>query len=447
MTIASFIEHLTSYFVVKQDMEDEKEIIMQIKQGVTFKGSNLWILVFAIFIASLGLNVNSTAVIIGAMLISPLMGPIIGMGLAVGINDIELLHRSARNFGIATLISVLTATVYFVITPLGEAQSELLARTAPTLYDVLIATFGGAAGILALCTKGKGNVIPGVAIATALMPPLCTAGYGLATGNLLFFLGAFYLFFINTVFISLATYLGVRLMKFHRLQFQNAAAERNSRRIITAIAIVTMIPAIIMTIHIVRKSIFDNNVSRFVHTELSLPGTQIISSTVDHENNTLNIVAVGKEISLQTEKGAQNRMKQYGIEDYRLNIIQGEKYDSILQLNSRLSQMVTTRQDEQKKLMELSSQLTQTSSRLNDYERFTSLSAEVMKEMKVLFPSVRTLSMAKVTEAQRDTTLQKNFVAAIISTDGKTRMTQEEFSRLQKWLKERSKADSLVIYR
>ena len=200
----------------KFSVENEEEIIKEISEGVSFRGSTLWVLIFAIFIASLGLNVNSTAVIIGAMLVSPLMGPIIGMGLAVGIGDLELLKRSGRNFGVATLISVLTAMVYFLITPLSDAQSELLARTTPTIYDVLIATCGGAAGFIALCTKGKSNVIPGVAIATALMPPLCTAGYGLATGHILYFLGAFYLFFINTVFISLSTYVGTRLLHFRR---------------------------------------------------------------------------------------------------------------------------------------------------------------------------------------------------------------------------------------
>ena len=185
MELYVILSKIKAHFTVMQDMEDEKEIVAQITSGVSFRGANLWVLIFAIFIASLGLNVNSTAVIIGAMLISPLMGPIIGMGLAIGINDFQLLRRAAKNFAIATVISILTATVYFLITPLGEAQSELLARTSPTIYDVLIATFGGAAGILALCTKGKGNVIPGVAIATALMPPLCTAGFGLASGRLL----------------------------------------------------------------------------------------------------------------------------------------------------------------------------------------------------------------------------------------------------------------------
>src|SRR5574344_2938798 len=288
---------IKSYFNSLPNKEDEEFTKQQINDSISFRGSTLWILIFAIFIASLGLNVNSTAVIIGAMLISPLMGPIIGMGLAMGINDLNLMRRAVKNFGVATLISVLTAMVYFLITPLGEAQSELLARTSPTIYDVLIATFGGAAGILALCTKGKGNVIPGVAIATALMPPLCTAGYGLATGHFLYFLGAFYLFFINTVFISLATYFGVRLMHFHRLEFQNPALAKKAQRVVAGIAIVTMIPATFMTVGIVRRSIFDNKLNSFVKTELSQPGTQVLSSEVDQKNQVLNIVAVGREIS------------------------------------------------------------------------------------------------------------------------------------------------------
>ena len=169
---------IKSYFNIFPDKDNEKDVITQITDGIDFQGSNLWILIFAVFIASLGLNVNSTAVIIGTMLISPLMGPIIGMGLAIGIADLDLFKESIKNYLVSTFISVVTATIYFTLSPITDAQSELLARTSPTLYDVLIALFGGAAGFLAMSTKGKNNVLPGVAIATALMPPLCTAGYG-----------------------------------------------------------------------------------------------------------------------------------------------------------------------------------------------------------------------------------------------------------------------------
>ena len=192
---------LRDRFDLGEDSALQDEVVDNIFRGVDFRGTNLWVLIFATFVASLGLNVNSTAVIIGAMLISPLMGPIMGMGLSVGINDFDLLKRSVRNFGFMVLVSILTSTLYFVVSPLSGAQSELLARTVPTTYDVLIAFFGGLAGIVAQSRRDRtSTVIPGVAIATALMPPLCTAGYGLATLQLNYFLGAFYLFFINTVF-------------------------------------------------------------------------------------------------------------------------------------------------------------------------------------------------------------------------------------------------------
>ena len=439
------LSKIKAHFVIMQDMEDEQEIVKQITSGVSFRGANLWVLIFAIFIASLGLNVNSTAVIIGAMLISPLMGPIIGMGLAMGINDLNLMRRAVKNFGVATLISVLTAMVYFLITPLGEAQSELLARTSPTIYDVLIATFGGAAGILALCTKGKGNVIPGVAIATALMPPLCTAGYGLATGHFLYFLGAFYLFFINTVFISLATYVGVRLMHFHRLEFNNQALAKKAQRMVMGIAIVTMIPATFMTIGIVRRSIFDNKVNSFVKVELSQPGTQVLSSNIDEEHQVLNIVAVGKEINNATEEAAKKRMEQYGLGKYTLNIIQGEGSDSILSLSNKLTQMNNSRDDERKKLVAMSAEIGELNSRLDSYTKYETLTQEVCSEMKALYPQVKAVSISRVSQSSRDTTAVRRFVAAIISLDDKARISPADKAKLHDWLQARIKADSLVV--
>ena len=446
MELYVILSKIKAHFTVMQDMEDEKEIVAQITSGVSFRGANLWVLIFAIFIASLGLNVNSTAVIIGAMLISPLMGPIIGMGLAIGINDFQLLRRAAKNFAIATVISILTATVYFLITPLGEAQSELLARTSPTIYDVLIATFGGAAGILALCTKGKGNVIPGVAIATALMPPLCTAGFGLASGHLLYFLGAFYLFFINTVFISLSTYLGVRLMRFHRKEFQTASAARKSRRAVMAIAILTIIPSLLMTVGIVRRSISDNNVNRFIKTELSQSGTQVISSDLDRDNQILNIVAVGREINDSTIRVAQKNLVHYSLADIKLNIIQGEKSDSAMRLSKKLSQITTSREEEKQKMVEMSAKLSETSNSLEQYTRLEQLTPDVMAEMRNLFPQVNALSLSKVAQSRRDTTATMHFVAAIISLDPKARLTPADRQRIHDWLQTRVKADSLVVY-
>ena len=263
----------SEYFDLQQNKDDENVIADSIRSGVEFKGATLWILIFAIFIASLGLNVNSTAVIIGAMLISPLMGPIVGMGLAVGIGDFALMKRSLKNYGVATLFSVITATIYFTFTPLDQVQSELLARTSPNIYDVFIALFGGLAGIVALCTKNKGNVIPGVAIATALMPPLCTAGFGLATGNWLFFIGAFYLYFINSVFISVATFLGVRMFHFSRKKFDDKQREIKVRRYLVILIVITMCPACYMTYDIVRTTFYTTSANNYINEELNFPNT------------------------------------------------------------------------------------------------------------------------------------------------------------------------------
>lgn len=445
MTIKEMIDRAGYYFNLMPDKEDEREIVEQISSGVSFRGAQLWVLIFAIFIASLGLNVNSTAVIIGAMLISPLMGPIIGMGLAVGTNDLDLLRRAAKNFGVATLISVLTATLYFLITPLSDAQSELLARTSPTLYDVLIAFCGGAAGIIALCTRGKGNVIPGVAIATALMPPLCTAGFGLATGHLFYFLGAFYLFFINTVFIALATYCGVRLLHFHRHEFQSPEKARKAHHYLMAIIVVTMLPATYMTIGIVHQHIFDNNVRRFIKTELSQRGTQIISNDIDKDSLKLRIVAVGREITESKRIGAEHRMAQYGMSGYRLNIIQGTQSDSLLMLNNELSHLSTSREHDHQQLVHLTAENTSLTQQLAEYKRLELLSEEIRQEMSTLFPQVSHFSLSQVKEVSRDTTASRSYVAAIIQATDSRHLAQIDIHKLHDWLQTRVKADSLVV--
>lgn len=442
----NFFNRIRVYLNLRPDLEEEQLVVDEITRGVSFRGANLWVLICAIFIASLGLNVNSTAVIIGAMLISPLMGPIIGMGLAIGINDLDLLKRAAKNFSVATLISVLTAMVYFFLSPLGEAQSELLARTSPTIYDVLIAFFGGAAGIIALATRGKGgNVLPGVAIATALMPPLCTAGFGLATGNLLFFLGALYLFFINTVFISLATALGVRMMKFHQHHFLTPEREKKAKHILTGIVIATTVPALWMTVNIIRTSIFESNVRRFVNYELSLPGTQVLSSSADRGEHTLRIVAVGREISDSLRQEVESRLSDYGLAGYRLTLIQGVQSDSILAKSRQLEQTLSTSASEHQKILELASENASLSQRLAEYELYEEYARELRTELAVLFPSVHTLSLSPVVEVQSDTTRTERYVAVLIGLEKGKELPSVEEEKLHSWLKARIPADSLVL--
>ena len=434
---------IKGYFNVLPDKEDEQETIHQISSGVVFHGANLWVLIFAIFIASLGLNVNSTAVIIGAMLISPLMGPIIGMGLAVGINDFALLKRAFKNYAVATVISVITATIYFALTPLNEAQSELLARTSPTLYDVLIALCGGAAGILAMATKGKGNVIPGVAIATALMPPLCTAGYGLAMGNLYYFFGAFYLFFINTVFICLATFLGVRMMKFERKHHDNHETLVRVRRYILAVVIVTMVPAVFMTVVIIRKSFFENNVRKFVKNELVFKGTQIISTDINKKNKVLSVVAVGKEIENKERDNAQIKMANYGLDGYTITIYQGTQSDSVLRLNNKLTDIASSNKANTQTMLEQSARIRQLETQLYSYTRYGQSVNDINSEMKVLFPSYYGLGLSRAAEASADSGAVKEYVLAVVKVRG--RQINAETNRLQRWLGERLKADSIKV--
>ena len=214
--VTEFLKHrVLDRFALGADAASQEEVNSNIHKGIMIRGTNLWVLIFAIFIASLGLNTNSTAVIIGAMLISPLMGPIIGMGYSMGVYDFNLLKESLRNFLFMIVVSLITSAIFFTLPLISATQSELLARTQPTTYDILIALFGGLAGMVAQTRKDRtGTVIPGVAIATALMPPLCTVGYGLATFQFRFMLGALYLFTINSIFIALASFIVTRVMKF-----------------------------------------------------------------------------------------------------------------------------------------------------------------------------------------------------------------------------------------
>ena len=434
------------HFDLRSDLEKEQVIIEEITRGVSFRGANLWVLIVAIFIASLGLNVNSTAVIIGAMLISPLMGPIIGMGLAVGINDLDLLKRALKNFSFATLISVLTAMLYFLISPLEEAQSELLARTTPTIYDVLIAFFGGAAGIIALSTRGRGgNVIPGVAIATALMPPLCTAGYGLATWQLSFFFGAFYLFFINTVFISLSTFVGVRLMGFRHHELPTPERARRARHILTVIIVATILPALLMTVNIIRTSIFENNLRHFIADELTQTGTQILSSGTDAATKELRIVAVGRTITDVQQRAASAHMAQYGLGGYKLSVIQGGASDSLLALSSQLAQRVYSQETEKQKLLELSSDNATLTQRLATYTHCEEVAEAIRPELAVLFPAVRALSLSRSVEVQCDTTATSHFVTAVFTVDKGAAWSASDARRFEAWLKTRLSGDSVVL--
>mgnify|MGYP000960823652 FL=1 len=434
---------IKSYFNVLPDKDGEKYVIKQITNGINFQGSNLWILIFAVFIASLGLNVNSTAVIIGAMLISPLMGPIIGMGLALGIADLELFKQSIKNYLISTFISVVTATIYFTLSPITDAQSELLARTSPTLYDVLIALFGGAAGFLAMSTKGRNNVVPGVAIATALMPPLCTAGYGLAVQNTSYFFGAFYLYFINTVFIAFTTCLGVRFLHFHRKQFINLEKMKRVNLYIVSIIIITILPASYMTWNIIKQSVFENNIKKFIAEELSYSGTNILSHEYDLQTKTLHVVAVGNPISADTIAKAQKTMTDYQLEGYKLKVIQGTTSDSLLILKHKKKDQLFVGDKNTSEWQELIYNNDVLKKELTSYTHYPVLANDMKDELKVICPTAKSIILSKASESFTDTTLIDNHIVAVVKTSKP--LANNNKKQLYDWLKVKVKSDSLEL--
>lgn len=352
-SISGIQRFLKGKFNLNEDSATQSEIVERIESGVVIRGTNLWVLIFATFIASIGLNVNSTAVIIGAMLISPLMGPIMGMGLALGVNDFELLKRSAKNFGFMTIIAILTSMLYFMLSPWSVAQSELLARTQPTTFDVLIAFFGGLAGIVAQTRKEKSiTVIPGVAIATALMPPLCTAGYGIATGQLSYFFGAFYLFVINTVFIAIASFVITNSMKFEKKVFVDPERGRKVKRIMATIIFITIIPSVVLGYNLTREMLFKNNVSRFVTASFNFEETRIMDYKVKYNPrpnvpNSVEVILYGKPLTKNEIEIIKAQMANFDIFNTSLLVKQGKDDPNLAStfIQSNFEQLIREKND------------------------------------------------------------------------------------------------------
>lgn len=316
-----FVRELRKLFELRSDMDEPAEIEASIVSGIKLRGTNLWILMFAIFVASIGLNVNSTAVIIGAMLISPLMGPIMGIGYGAGVDNFQLIRDSARALGVFVVLSLATSTLYFALTPLTQAQSELLARTSPNLWDVLIALFGGMAGIIGITRREWGNVIPGVAIATALMPPLCTAGYGIATGQPRFFFGAFYLFSINAIWIALSALFFTRLMRLPRKTFQVAASQTRARLLISAAVLFTVVPSVFLAINLVRDEIFKTEAIAYLTSVAKTePNLFVVQKEVDATNRAITLTVAGKKPDKATMERLFARLNEHGLDSARLDV-------------------------------------------------------------------------------------------------------------------------------
>ncbi|MCD7970195.1 MAG: TIGR00341 family protein [Alistipes sp.] len=432
---------LREKFDLDQDKARQEEVVENISKGVVFTGPNLWILIFATFIASLGLNVNSTAVVIGAMLISPLMGPIMGIGLSLGINDFELMKRSLRNFGLIVSVSIVASTVYFFISPLSHAQSELLARTSPTLYDVLIAFFGGLAGIVAQSRKDRTTlVIPGVAIATALMPPLCTAGFGIANGQWNFFVGGAYLFFINTVFIALATYIIVRFMKYHKKEFLDKSRERKVKNYMMAIIVLTLVPSIFLSYRIVRKSIFENNAERFVTTVFNFRNTQVLDYKTIYkshrENSQIDIMLIGEPLAQDVIDNISAQLPVYGLKDTELFIGQSDGNDRI-DINTLQQSYSQLLEEKNRKISEMESELGRLSAD-------TLPAYDISLEAGAVVDNIKNISLSR--QYVRDgngNTVDTLVVCFVVREDAAKKIDTE---RLEQWLGTRTRSRRVRIF-
>lgn len=342
---------------IRADTMSHDELCEMMEENTIIHGSNMWILMLAILIASIGLNVNSTAVIIGAMLISPLMSGILTMGYSLATRDLTMLRKAFTRFGTQVIISLITSTVYFLITPLDAPTSEMIARTSPTLWDVLIALFGGIAGMIGNTRQKKSNVIPGVAIATALMPPLCTAGYGIATMQLQFILGAFYLFAINTLFIMLSSAFVTKLLRVPTHDVLDKKKQKRIKRVITTITIVTIIPSMLVGAVTVLSSAMERRVSSYLTNEMVFPDTQMVQSSTNHVDRVISVSLVGATVSDDVIARLEQELAQYDLRDYTLRVTQNkitevENTDKVtIALQENTIGQLQTRLDEQQKTL------------------------------------------------------------------------------------------------
>ncbi|MGN0623993.1 MAG: DUF389 domain-containing protein [Oscillospiraceae bacterium] len=426
-------QYFRSLLDIRGDMMSYEEIDEMMQENTVIRGSNMWILMLAILIASIGLNVNSTAVIIGAMLISPLMSGIMTMGYSLAVRDLTLLKHSLTRFATQVVISLAASTMYFFISPLDEPTTEMIARTSPTLWDVLIALFGGIAGMIGNTRKKKGNVIPGVAIATALMPPLCTAGYGIATLQPRFILGAFYLFLINTLFITLSSSLVTLLLKvpYHRNISQSGQKKIN--RIIALITVIAVIPSVFVGAVTVYNSYIDHSISSYLDKEFRFPDTQVVQSSTDTNKKLITVSLVGAHISDDTIAALEKELDEYGLENYSLRITQNYLPD--LSEADNTDKVTIAVQENQ--MSEMQSQLNEKQQRIDELEKLTSdYEAEqqsrvdcalLAKNAEQVFSDLEDCSCGIMSDAEGEYVL--------LTARSKEKLSDKETVIIENWLK------------
>lgn len=427
---------------IRGDMMGYEEIDAMMLENTAIHGSNMWILMLAIFIASIGLNVNSTAVIIGAMLISPLMSGILTLGYSLAVKDLALMRRSLASFGTQVAISLIASTLYFLLTPLQEPTAEMIARTSPTIWDVLIALFGGIAGMIGNTRQKKGNVIPGVAIATALMPPLCTAGYGIATLQPRFLLGAFYLFAINTLFIALSAALVTVLLRVPAHREISPRRQKKINRIIVSITVITVIPSILIGGMTVYNSVMDSNIERYLKSEFVFSDTQLVQSSTDKMEKKISVSLVGQPVSQEAIAMLQKELANYGLEGYTLHVTQNsvsadpENSDRVtiaLQENA-ISALQEKLEEKERELDAANRQLEEMRSSPDPADKLQALSAAAPR----IFTKLEICSVGYMSDSEGE------FI--LLTASASEPMSAGEIETLENWLRTETGLDRVTVY-
>jgi uncharacterized hydrophobic protein (TIGR00271 family) len=432
------LKKLFRYISLASEVDDFAVIHDTIEKGVIFRGTNLWILVFAIVVASVGLNMNSTAVIIGAMLISPLMGPINGMGYSLATYNFPLFRKSVRNFSFAMMASIVASTVYFAISPVSTAHSELLARTSPTIYDVLIAFFGGLAGIVAISSKLKGQVIPGVAIATALMPPLCTAGYGLATGQPEFFLGALYLFTINTVFIAIASVLITRILNFPILTLVDKRLGAHVSRWISLVVLITLVPSVYFGFGLVRKERFNENAGSFIRSVRIFEGNYLLRHEIEPDKRSISLIYGGISLSDQQKDAIRKKAAEFSLGDAEIDIRQGLSFEELTGKDKEMNDLKT-------ELNKLSMQLYEKQAELDSVLNISSIGMNLLSEIQPLYPQINQCLYAESFDLSEEGKDSIPVSVIIFQTKGSP-VSSADRKKIRSWLQARLMRQDIRVF-
>lgn len=431
------IRKLLHFFNLEAELEAQDIVYEEIKRGIIFKGTNLWILIFAIIVASVGLNMNSTAVVIGAMLISPLMGPINGIGYSIATYDFELFRQSVKNFSFAIIASLVASTAYFALSPVSTAHSELLARTSPTIYDVLIALFGGLAGIVAISSKQKGNVIPGVAIATALMPPLCTAGYGLATGQFNFFFGAFYLFTINTIFIALASVWISQLLNFPIRGIINENRKRRINRTITLVITIVLLPSIYFGYKLVKQEEFFQAATKYISNVSYYGGNYLLKSDIDAKSRSILLVYGGTTLTENQKTEIINKAADFVAGNSKIKVEQGLTFSSSDDKNLELYKL-------KEQIVNLNNTLSKKDAEKDSILQKQKFGQTLLNEIKPFYPQITGCSYSE-TFLYHDT-LSAPLKASIITLSTETNLRAADKSRINNWIRQRLQKQEVRIF-